>query len=330
MTSVKADRREGVPVVNFVDRTFVTLGDPATRPDVLDSEALEVILGVAYDPDGLAIEGPFTAVFEDFRMGFTVTPRATLEGAWTSAGGTQRSDALFRIAAAHAHDAPRIDALWRGAIAARGIAGVDRIERVTGAMASLRGIDDEIASALGSLPTDPAALETARRDALLTRLRAHADQPAAISDATLERWLRGTGARSASELLERARGIGHGGTFELTYSAPASGAASPRSFPVTVGLLVRDADVSIAALLGETKIVRERLEQSGLEMPTEPMLRRRQAVVIAWVVPDAVFDDADWPGGGTGTPAAQRALRIRAAQAWLQHEGVALVPRTAA
>jgi hypothetical protein len=314
--------------VDFVDKTVLALGDPASRASVFSSDTLAAILEAAYDADRLSVEGPYTAVFDQFRLAFAVTARATVEGGWMPTGGIERSEVLLRVAGVFAGQVPVADALWRGAVVARAVVGQDRIEEVAGGMSSLGGIDDEIVAMLGSLPGDSAALESERRKHLLERLRDGADQPGAIDNEVLDRWLRGAGVATVSELVTRAATTGHGGTFGVTYSAPAGGAPVPRQFPVVVALLVRGPTVSIASLLTESKLLRERLEESGVELPADPALPRRQAIVVGWVLPDSLFDDDGWPGAGTGgSPASRRARRECAAQAWLKDEGIALVPR---
>jgi hypothetical protein len=45
---------------------------------------------------------------------------------------------------------------------------------------------------------------------------------------------------------------------------------------------------------------------------------------VVWVVPAAVFDDADWPGGDSGSAAERRAARFQRAGQWLAGEGIGL------
>jgi hypothetical protein len=88
---------------------------------------------------------------------------------------------------------------------------------------------------------------------------------------------------------------------------------------------VRDAPLDIAALLVESRRVRGLLRDQGAERPPLPGAIGQVPVVVAWVVPATVFDDADWPGGDTG-PAEQRNVQRRlAASRWLAREAIGLV-----
>ena len=98
----------------------------------------------------------------------------------------------------------------------------------------------------------------------------------------------------------------------------------PRSLPVTVAVLARDVGTSLTALLAHTVSLRQRLQDAGREPAPDPALRRRFGVVVAWVVPAAVFDDDGWPGGETGTPQERAQARRLAASGWLSGQGVAL------
>jgi len=90
--------------------------------------------------------------------------------------------------------------------------------------------------------------------------------------------------------------------------------------------LIRGPAVPVAQLVADSKLVRSRLEVGGLARPSEANVRFRQSLVIVWIVPAAVFDDADWPGAAGGMNAAQsRAARRAAAAAWLAREGIGLV-----
>ena len=80
----------------------------------------------------------------------------------------------------------------------------------------------------------------------------------------------------------------------------------------------------------ESKMARERLDRLGLERPVEPTFRLRQPMLIVWVVPISVFDDADWPGGAQGMNNNQlRVARRTSAGAWLAREGIGLVATNA-
>jgi hypothetical protein len=111
----------------------------------------------------------------------------------------------------------------------------------------------------------------------------------------------------------------------ITFDAPAPVELAARPLAVAVALLVR-AELQPAALLHEVGIVRERLAALGVERPPDDGLRPRRPLVAGLVVPEAVFDDDDWPGAAPGmSPPEQRAARGVVAGRWLAREGIGLV-----
>jgi hypothetical protein len=89
-------------------------------------------------------------------------------------------------------------------------------------------------------------------------------------------------------------------------------------------VLIRDQGFSVADLLMDSRLLRAQAEQMGLEAPADPTVRRHRGIVVVWVVPAAVFDDADWPGGDSGSAAERRAARFQRAGQWLAGEGIGL------
>jgi hypothetical protein len=87
--------------------------------------------------------------------------------------------------------------------------------------------------------------------------------------------------------------------------------------PLSAAILVRDAPLSVADLLAESKTIREHLLEAGVERARDQSVGRRAPLVIVWVVPSGVFDDPDWPG-------ADAAARRRNAAGWLGTEGIAV------
>ncbi|HEY0993205.1 MAG TPA: hypothetical protein VGD80_39400 [Kofleriaceae bacterium] len=221
--------------------------------------------------------------------------------------------------------AVRVDALWRGAVVASTASPFAHIDRVLTSWPDPAGIDDEIARALGSLPEDPVRLEAERRTRLFARLRAGFAQPDALTDAVLDGWLASNGARSAGDLMERFTNQLLTGTLQVRFSAGETTTA-PRTLPLSAAILVRDKPVRVADLLAESKLVAEQLEDLGVERAQDGKSRRAQPVVVVWMVPEQVFDDAGWPGGESATTdAARRALRRQAAGRWLARQGIGLV-----
>jgi hypothetical protein len=106
--------------VNFTDATVVALADPQTRSALFDQTALEQLLGAAYDADAMGpFDGPYTAGFDELELGYAPGGVDTMEGTWATAGATEHTEARFTLARADDGAAPRVDAVWRGAIAAR-------------------------------------------------------------------------------------------------------------------------------------------------------------------------------------------------------------------
>jgi hypothetical protein len=307
--------------VQFVDATLVRLADPATRAAMFDQEALGALLAAGYETDLLPVSGPFVPVFDDFRLGFYAPRVGSVEGVWQGSGGADRREASFRIAGIGDEAAVRVDGIWRGSIVARAQPATSRITGVDIDRASFDGIDAEIAAA-GPVPTDPAALEQARRARVVTHLKAVAEDPDAVTPAFVDGWLTSSGFGSATALLEAGSTAAASGVA-VTFSPPQGPPPGPVPLPVSIALLIRDAGGSIAQLLAETKAVRDVVEPLGLDRRAAPELKRRPGVVVAWVVPAATFDDPDWPtpaGGG-----APRVRRRNAAATWLAKEGIGLV-----
>ncbi|HEX8067515.1 MAG TPA: hypothetical protein VF520_13435 [Thermoleophilaceae bacterium] len=110
-------------------------------------------------------------------------------------------------------------------------------------------------------------------------------------------------------------------TFASQPAAPAR-----TELPVVVALLVRDVAASVAELLAQGAILRSRLESLGVGGTVDAALPQRHRLVIAWVVPLAMFDDAGWPGAKSGSTSrtAHSARRDTAAR-WLAEQGIALI-----
>lgn len=113
----------------------------------------------------------------------------------------------------------------------------------------------------------------------------------------------------------------------LTFSAPTAvvPATPPLVLPVVVAFLVAaDAEGPLSLLRRSDAARRAAARYPVLPPPAQAPLRMRERSVC-WVLPATAFDDAGWPGGGTGTPAQKRAARLAAARAWLITQGIALV-----
>jgi hypothetical protein len=211
----------------------------------------------------------------------------------------------------------RIDALWRGAIVARYRIGGEPITDVTSSWPSGGQVDAAVKAANGGvLPANPATLETKRHDALVTLMQAGLDQPAAFDDAALDAMLAEAGAESVAELFA-ANGSAELGTLSVTFAPPAKVTQAAKRLPIAGAVLVRDTGFSLADLLAETSLVRERLTRLGAGLPSENGLRPLRPLLVIWVVPASVFVDTDWPG-------ATADLRRANAGAWLAQAGIGL------
>lgn len=316
--------------MNYVDATLIRLAEPATRLAVFDDVALEQLLTTAYDTDVTPVQGPFQPLFDDLKLGLAVSRYSVIEGTWSPVGGVERMEARFQAFGFGQEDPIRVDGFWRGSIIARTVPVDSRILKLQTVWPTLGTIDSAIVTALGALPANPPALEQERRIQLTARIRAALDQPLAFTDGTLDDWLHTVGATSVSDLLTRFQGSVFGSAMQLTFSAPDPAPAAPKALPIAAGIMIRDAGFSLAQLLMESKMARERLDRLGLERPVAPTFRLRQPMLIVWVVPISVFDDADWPGGAQGMNNNQlRVARRNSAGAWLAREGIGLVATNA-
>jgi hypothetical protein len=310
--------------MNFVDATVLRLADPATRAAVFDDDALGQLVAAVYDTGTLAVEGPFTAVFDDFHFGLPTRPATYVDGSWAPTGSATRTEIRLRVPGLGLTGAGRVDAVWRGAIVARATAGGGTVASVAASFPDPSGIDQEIVDQTGSLPADPAALEAARRARLLDRIKAAAAQPDAVTGAVLDDLLARMGVTGVGELLANGRGSAAGGAVQVTF-APAPATSTPQPLPLTALLLVRDVGFSVADLLAETALLRDLAASLGLERPDAAGLPRRTSLLVVWVVPPEVFDDDGWPGGTSGSAAERRAARRAAAGVLLAREGIGLV-----
>jgi hypothetical protein len=309
--------------VNFEDSTLVELADEGTRAGLFDQDALEQLLACAYDADAMGpFLGTFQPLFDEFELGFAPPSLAVLDGNWSSAGGAERTEARFQIAGLAA-DAPRIDALWRGSILARfGDTGEEILDAQL-AWPRKDEVDAAVAAANGGVLPAGGALETARRNELLASLRSQFDDttvPFRLTEDSVKALVASAGANSVGNFLEHAQAPEAAtALLALTFAEPAEVAATRRPLPVTVALLVRGLPLAVADLLQDSARVRERLAGVGVERPRSNGSQPRAPIVVAWVVPMAVFNDADWPGAD----ADERRTR---AGSWLARQGIGLVP----
>lgn len=311
--------------MDYVDFTLVRLADDASRAALFDQTALEQLALTAYDTETMLVGGPYTAVFDEVVVGLTVPRRGAAELAWGPVSGAERHEGRVTLHGVTGDTGVRVDALWRGAVVARAVSAASRIERAITSWPTTSGIDQEIIAALGSLPTQPATLETERRKRLVARLKAGFRQPDVLTDAQFDGWLRDLGATTVGDLMARFANQTGSAVTQIAFSAAPTDPPSPRRLSVAVAILVRDWPTKLADLLADSKLVREHLREHGVERAREPGTIVRQSLVVAWMVPDATFDDPDWPGGDAGSPDQRRRARRAAAGKWLAREGIGLI-----
>lgn len=309
--------------MDFVDSVIVRLGDPASRGAVFDDSSLANLVTAAYDTEAMPMGPPYAAVFDELTVGYAAPPVAVAEGEWMGVGGTDRTELKVRLQGV-GQSPLRIDALWRGGLVVRTSAAQDRVEALKISVPSL-DVDPDIIAAFGALPTDPVRLEAERRTRVVARLRAGLHQPAAFTDAHLDRLLAVADADSVSALVTGLRDQAATATIQLRYADSPGNPPTPRVLPFAAVVLVRDTGFSLATLLAESRLARTRAEELGLDVPASGDVRRRHRITVAWVVPVTTFDDPDWPGGAGANPEQQRAARIARASQWLATEGIGLV-----
>jgi hypothetical protein len=252
--------------------------------------------------------------------------RSTADAIWSLSSGADRREGRVTLFGLGSDPRVRVDALWRGSLVARAASPVSRIVPVIANWSNTGGIDADIVRTLGALPSDAATLEAERRTRLLARLRAGLKQPDALTDAAFDDWLLQLGADSVSALLARYVDQLTTGALQVQFSAPADAPPAPRRLPLSAAILVRDRPLDIAQLLADSKLVRDQLDDLGVTHASDSDSVTRHPVLVIWMIPDAIFDDKDWPGGESApSDGVANQLRRQAAGRWLAREGIGLV-----
>lgn len=312
-TEPNRERRAGL-AVNFVDSVLIKLAGSTTRGALFDDLSLAQLLTAQYQTDTLNISAPYSAVFDRLELGVSIATPVAVRGDWSGPAPGNHVDVNLNVAGL-ADTSNRVDAFWSGRIVARAQVGGATVDRVGSNWPDPSGIDAQIIAALGSLPSDPAALETQRRTRYVALLKAGMVQPDALTDDVLDARLRGAGVDSVSAFMA-AGGTKTIAAFNVRFTeAPSTSVTT--AFPVSFALLVRDAP-SISDLLYESKTVRALLAAGSKALVPDRTLPLRCTLGVAWVVPVTLFDDTAWPG-------ADNAARRAAAGAWLAAEGIGLV-----
>jgi len=191
------------------------------------------------------------------------------------------------------------------------------LRRMMVALPSLVGVVIVTFLLTRALPGDPAVLEGERRARLTAHFKAAVSDPEVVTGTVLDQLLAAAGANGVNAFFDRHSRAAAVGTVQVTISEGPPQPPSPKPLPVAAAILVRESAAGLAQLLAESRMVREQLEGSALGRPEDSSLRMLRSLLVIWVAPAAVFDDADWPGAD---PAARRL----AAGQWLAREGIGL------
>lgn len=302
--------------MNFANKIVLRLASPATRAGVFDATALEQFLTAAYDTSQMALQGPFSAIFEEFQLGMAVPGAGSLDGQWGPLSGSEKTVASFRIAGLGGNSIA-VDAFWRGSIVARTAMGGGRIQALHAEWPDPGAVDREIVQALGALPADPAARETERRNRLKQRLKAAVADADVVTDEAIDRLVSRTGASTLNEYFELHKLTGALGAVRVQFVEAPAPQPSPKPLPVAAAILVREGDLPLVQLLGASRAIREHMESAGLGRTADNSVKMRFGLLVVWVLNEAVFQDADWPG-------ATVEARRQAAGEWLAREGIGL------
>ncbi len=306
--------------MDFEDQVISRACDDFAGSGILADTGLRNAIISSYDLNGQAPAGPFTYGYEELTTGGFGFTEAEIRG--------QGSDRHSRIRISDDAGAPaRIDLLWRGKIRASAAYPLARVDVESMAAVGIGGLDADIP---GTPPTDPAALETARRAALLARFKAVANDPAALDDSAIQQLLRDSEAGSVSDLMALDGGAARFSELVLSLTEiPGSSTARAQDFPMACAILIRDVskpENTLSALLQATRAVLARLDQAGFAPRAAEDLPAGRACAV-WTVDAAWFDQTGWPGTGAN-PTALRNSRITRASAWLARQGIALNPVT--
>jgi hypothetical protein len=312
--------------MNFVDSTFIELAGETTRTGLFDQTALEQLLTASYDVEAMGpFQGAYTPGFEEFELGYPSPDVTLVDGAWSPIGGVERTEARFKLGGLGNGSLPRVDALWRGWIEARFAEVGEPITDVEALWPVLEEVDAAVAAANGGVLPTGVALEQARRTELLAQMRtafkdvpANPGDPFLFTDEDFDAMIATVGATKVKQFLELVRTPENALAVQVRFAAPAAVSRKATTLPIVAALLIRPDPLGVALLVHESKELRERLAFMGIERPPNGRLRIRHPILVAWVVPAAVFDDSGWPG-------ADNADRRDQAGQWLAREGIGLI-----
>jgi hypothetical protein len=308
--------------MKFEDAFVVKLATPGVRETLFDDAALEQFIASVYDTSFVSVQGPFQAVFDELQLGMSLPRTGTADGEWGFLGSSEKTALNLKLNGASG-DPVQVDAFWRGFIVTRSSQPAGVVKSVSTSLPDPSAIDAAILQALGALPAG-AALEQERRARLTAMLKGAVGDPAIVTDAEIDRLLSSAGAASVGDYFDRVRGEAVIGTIKVAFEEKAAPPPAPRPLPIAAAILVRDGTFSVRELLAESRSVRDQLENAGLGR-AEGGLRRLRDLLVIWVVPATVFDDADWPMDQQGVPPdGRRDARRTTAAKWLADQGIGL------
>lgn len=309
--------------MNFVDGILLTLSNASSAAAVFDEASLKAVVTASYGVPRASLIGTPVPRFDALEF----APFAGCVNTETLHDGYSVSQVNALEQSAPGLNA-RTDILWRGAVTVT--SALERAE-VGVARASAPDLNDIDADIPAPVPSNAAALEAARRAVMLERLRTSSQNPQSVSDVTLDAWLAEAGLPNVTRFLEQAAAAAVPMTQFVLSFTPLPGSAAPamQSFPIAAALMIRDISASefrLTDLLQATRQVQTRLRIEGIVPKDGDAALPRGRPATLWLVAQDWFDDADWPGGGSGNAAARRSDRIVKATDWLAAQGVALVP----
>jgi len=310
--------------MNYTSRILVQFADPAAREALISEVSLQRIAETAYDADTLALEGPFTPVFDRVELSVVLEGPTQIDGGWAKPGTTERTDLRLSVLGMDG-EVLTAEAVWEGAIIARSVDATAQIVAVETPRVDFGGVDEAIIADLGALPAAPDAREAARRAEILARLRAPLDAPDVVTESDLPKLFRSLGATDAEGLLD-ALANGAVLPIRMAFSDSTDGPPVPRRLPITAAVFIYDDPFQLGDALRNTRRVLAQLRARGATPAPDPALPSRNALLALWLVPESVLDDDDWPGGDDGNAAARRTARADAAQVWLGPLGIVLIP----
>ena len=301
--------------MNYIDKTFLALTRPATATGLFSQDSLKAIAASSYGIPTTELSGVASARFDKLDV-------APFSGAIST--DISRDGYSVQYGAASASGTGPLDAsvqlMWHGSITTsaafpRAAIGVARAVPLT-----MAALDNDIPN---PVPTEPAALEAARRTALFARLGANAHDPNGVSATLIDDWLADNGVADLTMLLENPSVMATLSQWVLSFTPiPGTVAAAQTEFPVAAAIMVRDVTAPgfrLVDLVQASQDVMARLRLDGVTPKSSGDHLPRGRPVVVWVVPITWFDDGDWPGADVNT-------RIRNANTWLAASGIALAP----